>query len=231
MDNKPYRGILITIEGIDGSGKSSASQALYTALKANYEVILTKEPGATTLGKQLRTLLHERTFPLTPQAEFLLFAADRAQHIQEVVLPALQNGTIVISDRMADSSLAYQGYGRGLSTDWIQKINDWAMNTITPDLIVYLEIDYLTAHKRLSERQEKLTTFEQEQTAFFERVIKGFETIFHNCSNVITIDAASSPDTVHTAIIEKVTDFISTTTNSNATSCNPTNYQETARSS
>ncbi len=202
------KGTLITIEGIDGSGKSSAARALKDSLSQHYDVLLTKEPGATELGKHLRTLLQQRTFDVCPRAEFLLFAADRAQHIEEVVVPALKAGKIVISDRMADSSRAYQGFGRGLNDEWIRRINDWAMQGITPDLTFYLKTDYATAIARLKKRNEQVTVFEQERGAFFERVIEGFETIFKERSSVITIDAAEPEEKVHRAMIENVNQFV-----------------------
>lgn len=208
------KGILITIEGIDGCGKSSAARVLANALTGfnrPTEVLLTKEPGATELGKHLRTLLHQRTFDISPRAEFLLFAADRAQHIQQVVLPALNAGKIVISDRMADSSRAYQGFGRELGDEWIKLINGWAMQGITPDLTLYLKTDYATASARLQKRNEQATAIEQEEAAFFDRIIVGFETIFKERSSVITINAAEPEEKVHRAMIEHVNHFIGKT--------------------
>src|SRR5438067_1616217 len=110
------QGMLITIEGIDGSGKSTLAKNLYQHLIANdVDALLTREPGATPLGKALRTILQEKNVAVCDQAEYLLFAADRAQHFKDTIIPALAKGTVVISDRMADSSLVYQGYGRGLN--------------------------------------------------------------------------------------------------------------------
>lgn len=182
-------GFLLTIEGIDGSGKSSVARALFEELsKKHYPVLLTKEPGATALGKQLRAVLQERPFAVCSEAEFLLFAADRAQHMCEVVEPALAQGIIVISDRMADSSRAYQGFGRGLDEQFISQVNIWAMKRSTPDLTFYIKVDYPTALERLHKRNEQITSFEKEKAAFFERVIQGFETIFKERKNVIILD-------------------------------------------
>ena len=201
-------GFLITIEGIDGSGKSSAALALADALDVHYPVVLTKEPGGTELGKHLRELLQKRAYGVCPQAEFLLFAADRAQHMTELVLPALNEGKIVISDRMADSSRAYQGFGRGLDDNWITRINQWAMADRTPDLTVYLKIDYKTAASRLKKRNEDATVFEQEKEAFFGRVIDGFEHIFKERSAVLVIDALDREEIVHARMIEAVKEYI-----------------------
>ena len=197
------KGMLITIEGIDGSGKSSVAQAVARLLSAHTQVLLTKEPGATELGKQLRTLLQERTFTVSAQAEFLLFAADRAQHMKELVIPALEAGKIVLSDRMADSSLAYQGYGRGVEHEWITSINTWAMDGYVPDLTLYLKIDYPTAAHRLARRCETATVFEKEEL-FFERVIKGFETMYAEAANVRTIDASAPIEKVCLAAYQEI---------------------------
>lgn len=202
------KGILIAIEGIDGSGKSTSARALYEFLKLEHDVVLTKEPGGTDLGKHLRTLLHERTFALCPRSEYLLFAADRAQHIEEVVMPALSAGKIVISDRMGDSSRAYQGWGRGLGDTWIKQINEWAMQCVTPDVTIYLKIDYATGFLRFKKRNETMTTFEKEKAEFFERIIEGFETIFKERNTVIKIDADQPESVVHQTVIERVRELL-----------------------
>jgi dTMP kinase len=182
-------GFLIAIEGIDGCGKSSLAQALAAELgKKNNDVLLTKEPGGTQLGKQLRELLHARKNMICDSAEYLLFAADRAQHFAEIIMPALRADKIIISDRMSDSSLAYQGYGRGIDRDMIARVNTWAMQGVQPDMIIYLRIDAQTALQRVMSRQETLTSFEQEKIDFWQRVIDGFEEIFATKKNVITLD-------------------------------------------
>ncbi len=186
------KGKLITIEGIDGSGKSTLAINLAQSLTASgYDVVLTKEPGGSTLGKKLRTILQTQPVPITPIAEYLLFAADRAQHMQDRVQPALNRGAIVISDRMADSSLAYQGYGRGIDCNKIREINAWAMQNSTPDLVFYLKISPEQAAQRI-ENRSTLTAFEKEQIAFAKRVVHGFDEIFKVRQDVITIDATLS---------------------------------------
>lgn len=181
-------GFLIAIEGIDGSGKSSVALTLKDALlHKGFNVTLTKEPGGTPLGVQIRSLLQHRSVEICSEAEFLLFAADRAQHIQQLIVPQLASGAIVISDRMADSSLAYQGFGRGLDKSFISQVNSWAMKGRMPDLVIYIRIDYQAAFERLK-RRHKLTAFEQEQAEFFKRVIDGFETIFKDRNNMIILD-------------------------------------------
>jgi dTMP kinase len=201
-------GLFIALEGIDGSGKTTVAHNLaqhFTSM--GFSTVLTKEPGGTQLGQHLRTLLHDRNYELDPKAEFLCFAADRAQHITYVIKPALQAGSIVISDRTGDSSLAYQGYGRGIDREYIENINNWATDFTKPDITLYLRIDYQTARTRLRERT-KLTSFEQEDVRFFERVIHGFETIFAHRSNVITLDAQESIELVTNKALQRVCDFL-----------------------
>lgn len=205
------QGLLITFEGIDGSGKTSAAQALYAYLKYKRPTILTREPGGTEYGKTLRTLLQGRTFALDPKAEFLLFASDRAQHMQELVLPALEEGKVVISDRMGDSSYAYQGYGRAVNPAMIHAVNSWAMLGREPDLTIYVMISFAESKKRLGTRNERATVFEQEQEAFFERVAQGFEAAFALRSPehvVMHIDGHQTQEKLHAEIIQKVEEYI-----------------------
>jgi dTMP kinase len=183
------KGFLISVEGIDGSGKSTLARNLYQLfLERNLDVLLTKEPGATPLGKSLREILHTQKALVCDKSEFLLFAADRAQHFATVVQPALDQGTLVISDRMHDSSLAYQGFGRGLDKEIITSVSRWAMNNRMPDLTVYVTIDTTTAFERLHATRAELTSFEQEKIDFWQRVQTGFTTIFADRDNVVTLD-------------------------------------------
>jgi dTMP kinase len=187
------KGILVTVEGIDGSGKSSLVQNLYDLIKPELaNVLLTKEPGGSQLGKHLRTILQEQTIPITAKAEFLLFAADRAQHFAEVIIPTLAENTLIISDRLCDSSVVYQGYGRGLDLATIQAINIWAMNGIKPDLTFYVRIDPKIAYQRLVDRG-KLSAFDQEPLEFFEKLVEGFEQLYQHNKEVIILDGTLAP--------------------------------------
>lgn len=183
------RGVLIAVEGIDGAGKTVLAKKLSALLlDEGFEVVITKEPGASKLGKHLRSIVQEAEIPRCAKAEFLLFAADRAQHFQEVIIPGLEAGKIILSDRLSDSSIVYQGYGRGLEVETIQSINAWAMNNITPDLVCFISIDMTTAQQRLSTRNEPLSAFDRAKKDFIEKLINGFEAIFTNKKGVIHLD-------------------------------------------
>lgn len=194
---KLSKGILIAIEGIDGSGKTTLASRLHNQLQSDdYAVVLTKEPGASRLGKQVRAIVQERTYAICPEAEFLLFAADRAQHFNELIIPSLQDHKIVISDRLSDSSLVYQGYARGLDFHMIKTINEWVMHNIKPDITFYIRVSADIAQKRIQERKQALTAFEKEKAEFIQKLIFGFETIYKNRTDVIIIDGNQSIDQV-----------------------------------
>lgn len=186
-------GLLIGIEGIDGSGKTVFSQNLAQVLQQHaIQTVLTKEPGGTNFGLKLRQILQYRDDigVLDSKAEYLLFAADRAQHFTQIVIPSLKMGKVVISDRTCDSSLVYQGFGRGLDCSMIKQINSWAMCNIKPDLIIYLKIDLQIAKNRIGIRAEKLTAFEQAGDNFMQRVINGFNELYQDRSDVLVLDGS-----------------------------------------
>ena len=193
----PKKGLLISVEGIDGSGKSTLAHNLLARLIGlRIPTILTKEPGATPMGKQLRAMLQTQDAPICPQAQFLLFAADRAQHMRDVIKPALAAGVVVISDRMYDSSFVYQGYAGGVDTHMITKVNRWAMDGIEPDITFYVAIDAATAQQRLALRNEKLTAFEQKELSFVQKLIDGFEHLCQEHTRIVRLDGAGTPETV-----------------------------------
>lgn len=198
-------GRLITFEGIDGCGKTTLAKHLYAALQERaVETILTKEPGGTPLGISLRTILQTQNPKVCDLSEYLLFAADRAQHFATLIIPALQKGCLVLADRLADSSLAYQGYGRGLDLKHIAQVNAWAMQNIEPDLTVYVQIDPDTAMQRITKRNEIITNFEQEKKDFWQRVTTGYQAIFKDRNNVLVIDGTLSTDTQVKLIIKQL---------------------------
>ena len=182
------QGLLIAIEGADGSGKSSLAHNLYLRLAdLNLPVILTREPGGTALGEQLKAIVSSTETYLCPKAEFLLFAASRAEHFEKVVIPALTNKTIVISDRLADSSIVYQGYARGLDIKTIETINQWAMNNLKPAITLYVKVTTETVISRIKKRNIPLSVFEQEKS-FITKTIQGFDTLYKNRPDAITLN-------------------------------------------
>jgi len=166
-------GLLITLEGGEGCGKSTQSKQLAAQLKLDgHEVVRTYEPGGTELGMEIRhTLKKIRDAHVAPEAELLLFAAARAQLTKEVILPALASECIVICDRFTDSTLAYQGYGRGLSLDLIETLTSIAAHGIVPDLVLLLDMDPSLALQRKIQPRDR---FEFEDISFHERVRKGY---------------------------------------------------------
>lgn len=199
---KLHNGLLITLEGIDGSGKSTLARNLADALtNLEYRVVLTKEPGGSPLGKKLRPILQEKDVAVDARAEYLLFAADRAQHFCDVIIPALAAKKIIISDRMADSSLVYQGYGRGLDKELIKQVNAWAMHNINPDLTLYIKISADQALDRLKSSRPTLTSFEKEGKSFLEKLIFGFDDIYKNRTNVIQLDGSLTIEKITTTAL------------------------------
>lgn len=185
-----HRGILVSFEGIEGAGKSSVVRELATLFeKRNELIVLTREPGGTPLGKTLYALLQDHKVALSSRAEFLLFAADRAHHMETRIKPALAQGLVVISDRMADSSLTYQGYGRDLDKTMIENVNRWAMQDIQPDITFYMRISPESAAKRLKARNLEVSRFEQEKEPFWRRVIEGYEALAARESRFYILDA------------------------------------------
>jgi dTMP kinase len=204
------KGLLIAIEGIDGSGKSTLARNLSLALhEQGYNTLLTKEPGASELGKEIRKIIQTQTFPLTQKAEYLLFAADRAQHFAELIIPALEQKKLILSDRMSDSSLAYQGYGNGLDLEMIHTINQWTMHTIVPDLTIFVRITVEIALERAKNRGS-LSVYEQ-RTDFLHRVADGFEKLYKNRNDVIIVNGMESPENLTTQVCKEIKEWIHTT--------------------
>jgi len=192
---KLKQGILLTVEGIDGSGKSTLANNLRDKLKKdNFDILLTYEPGDTPLGKKIRAILHSDDVAISGESEFLLFASDRAQHFKDVIIPNLKKNKLIISDRMADSSAAYQGYGRQINIEMIHTINKWVMRDIVPDITLYIKVPLEVALQRLKKRKTKPTSFEKEKEAFTKRLIHGYDEIFKDRKNVIIVDGEQSAE-------------------------------------
>ena len=165
-------GRYIVLEGAEGTGKSTHA----ARLAAHVGAVLTRETGGTDIGVRIRTILHDNAMThLSHRAEALLIAADRAQHIDEVVAPALAAGRHVVSDRSVYSTLAYQGYGRRLPIDEIREINEWALNSLWPDLVILIDTPIEVLERRM--RNRELDRFEREGDAFHARVREGFRSM------------------------------------------------------
>ncbi|MFJ3308633.1 dTMP kinase [Streptomyces sp. NPDC086549] len=193
-------GFFIALEGGDGAGKSTQAEALAEWIRAKgHEVVLTREPGATPVGKRLRSILLDvSSAGLSHRAEALLYAADRAEHVDTVVRPALERGAVVISDRYIDSSVAYQGAGRDLSPTEIARINRWATNGLVPHLTVLLDVAPEAARERFTEAPDRL---ESEPAEFHARVRAGFLTLAAaDPGRYLVVDAAQEPEAVTTVI-------------------------------
>lgn len=163
------RGRYIALEGAEGCGKSTHAQLLAAELNA----VLTRETGGTRIGGAIREILHDTAnTDLSDKAEVLLIAADRAQHMAEIVSPALLAGRHVVSDRSAYSSLAYQGYGRGVAIDVVRGTSDWALGSVWPELVLLIDVPVAILAERMADRD--LDRFEQADDAFHRRVRDGF---------------------------------------------------------
>ncbi len=166
------KGRFITFEGIDGAGKSTHISFVSRLLsQAGIDNILTREPGGTPLGEKLREiLLHQKMYPST---EALLMFAARQEHLEQVIYPALERGTWVISDRFSDASFAYQGYGKGLSLHKLEKLESWVQDNFQPDLTLLFDLQPEIAERR-RKKTHAMDKFEQEKEDFFKRVQVGY---------------------------------------------------------
>lgn len=175
-------GFFITFEGIDGSGKSSHLRRVSAYLAGvGVDVVTTREPGGTAIGEQIRALLlSNETREISPEAETMLYASDRAEHVRKVILPALDGGRIVLCDRYVDSTKAFQGYGRGISLSLITDLNRIATGGLAPDLTILLDVDPAIARARLDARaapgsnKQPVDRFDEEAYEFHRRVREGY---------------------------------------------------------
>lgn len=194
--------MLISFEGIDGSGKSTQIERLRDRLTEQGEkVLVCREPGGTEVSELIRGILLNPDFAINSITETLLFSAARSQLIAEVVKPALQRGEIVIMDRFFDSTTAYQGYARkALTLDQIEKLNTMASHGLEPDITIYLRIDYDEAEKRRAHMSKD--RMELSGKSFYQNVIKGFDTIAKSNKRVYTIKANNSMDIISNEIMD-----------------------------
>ena len=201
------RGKFITFEGLDGCGKSTQLDIAKGWLKdKGFSVIKSREPGGTSIGKEIRSiLLNPNHKGLNPESELLLYLADRIQNLHESILPAKSAGNIVLCDRSHDSTIAYQGYGRGLDLEVLESIINNYIRPYSPDFTILLTISPETVFKRLKKRKENLKTdrLDQESLSFFERVSKGFQTIASSeKERIFSINGEQKIEDIHKEIID-----------------------------
>ncbi len=196
-------GKLITLEGPEGAGKTTQSEALLQWLvKAGYNPVVTREPGGTDLGRRIRHMLLDAGSDITDKAEILLYAADRAQHVEKVIIPALRQGRIVLCDRYIDSTTAYQGYARGLGTEFVEQVNRIATGGLVPDLTLIYDIP---PDKGIARKKSSLDRLEQEDLEFHRLVREGYLMIARRePSRVKVINALNDIETVTRESVEAV---------------------------
>jgi dTMP kinase len=197
-------GVLVALEGGEGAGKSTQLRLLEQWLAGEgRDVVVTREPGATPVGARIRTLLLDpASGRVAPRAEALLYAADRAQHVDAVLRPALQRGAVVVTDRYVDSSLAYQGAGRELERDDVAKVSQWATGGLRPDLVVLLDVDPVVGLRRAGDEPDRI---EAESLEFHQRVRAQFLALAEDDpGHYLVVDASLPPDEVHAAVRERL---------------------------
>ena len=195
--------LFITFEGADGCGKTTQIELLSKYLqKQGFKTLVTREPGAKGLGEKLREILLNYDGEVSPTCESFLFLADRAQHVDCIIKPALNDDIIVLCDRHTDSTIAYQGYGRQLDIKQIKKLNDIAVNGLKPDLTIVFDIDIETSMQRVGSTKDRM---ESAGIDFFKRVREGFLTIAENePERVKVINSADTIENIHKQVIKLV---------------------------
>ena len=195
------RGMLVTVEGVEGAGKSTQCRRLAAWLvERGLDVVETREPDGTPTGVAVRGLFAAGP-PPTPLAQVLLFAAARQQHVTDVIRPALARGAVVLSDRYADATVAYQGYGQGVGLETIRDLNALATGGVLPDLTLLLDLDPLVGMSRVVARSRRLDAFEQMDLAFHRRVREGYLEIARAEKRRVAVLSADQPEDALAAAI------------------------------
>jgi len=202
------RGALITVEGVEGSGKSTQCERLARHLSGRgLEVVRTSEPDGTRLGLRIRALFEADGPTPTPLTQAFLFMAARQEHVAQVIAPAVARGAVVISDRYADATVAYQGYGQGLDVQTIRELNLLATGGLLPDLTLVLDLDPAAGMRRIGGRS--LDTFEKMDLSFHRRVREGYLEIARSDKRrVVVLDAARDVEALHADIVRVVDEYL-----------------------
>ena len=206
------KGLLFTIEGADGVGKSTQAQLLLERLRSQgFDTLLTREPGGTPIGEDVRRILLNPSFDeMIPLCEVFLYCAARVQFINEIIEPALEKGLVVVSDRFTDSTFVYQGYAGGVDPEIIEKLNIWATGALQPDKTFLLDLPPEESRRRLEEKQrasglQAPDRIEQKNAAFHQRVREGFlHLAAQNPRRISVIDGIKDPQEIHRCIWEQV---------------------------
>lgn len=195
-----HKGLFITFEGCDGCGKTTQLNLLADFLKEKgYKVLITREPGAFGLGEKIRELLLNHDGEVSQRCESFLFLADRAQHIDKIVKPAVENGVIVLCDRHTDSTIAYQGYGRGLDIEELNKLNNLATGGMKPDLTLLFDVDSETSMKRVGSNKDRM---ESAGIEFQKKVRAGYlELAKNDPARIKVFNSSKSIEQLHQEVL------------------------------
>lgn len=208
------KGIFITIEGPDGSGKTTILQMLAENLEnEGYEVVATREPGGIEIAEQIRkVILDPENTAMDPRTEALLYAAARRQHLAEKVKPALEEGKIVLCDRFVDSSLAYQGYARGLGIDEVYSINEFAIENMMPAMTLYFDVAPEIGLERINKNKgREVNRLDLEKLEFHQKVSEGYTILADRFSErIVKVDASKDLDTVYEQAVAQIRKLINT---------------------
>lgn len=199
-------GIFITMEGPDGSGKSTQIELLkkYLEMKG-YDIVIAREPGGTIISEEIRKIILNKEFQeMSYKTELLLYASARAQLVEELIRPALEQGKAVICDRFVDSSAVYQGIGRNLGIDTVYKVNAFALGDVTPKLTILMDLDAEEGIKR-KKNQAELDRMEMENLSFHKRVVEGYRELAKlDPKRIVSIDATLAIEEIHNIIVKEV---------------------------
>lgn len=204
------RGVFITLEGGDGTGKTTQSELLAAWLAEHgRQVVRTREPGGTDVGVEVREIVLHHRGDIAPRAEALLYAADRAHHVATLVRPALERGDVVIQDRYIDSSVAYQGAGRVLDPEAVRGLSEWATDGLQPDLTVLLDLDAASARARLDGARTRYDRLEAEASEFHDRVRAAYLALAERePERFLVLDASASVDEIQAQIRARVASLV-----------------------
>ena len=204
------KGLFISIEGPDGSGKSTQIENIRKFFEEkNIEIVFTREPGGTPIGERIREIILDNSFKeMDSMTEAMLYAASRAQHVAQIIKPALDQGKVVVCDRFVDSSLAYQGYGRHLG-DAVEVINGYAVNGCMPDITFLMKVDPNVGKHRIQENRDTQDRLEHEKMAFHREVYRGYLDLEKKYpTRIVGIDASMEIDEIRDEIYRKLEEII-----------------------